>query len=135
MLEFTVNEILGVKIGIRVHSYFGVADNGNVVYSQKFRVLGAEHPVPVASAVPVVGRNPPLPLMGVTALRPSPQQFIEDVVDMGKGFTGADRLMVIRPATNLLAQLFNQDFLFPYRAREWSRTERLSGLSALSWTA
>ncbi len=32
---------------------------------------------------------------------------------MGKGFTGTDRLMVIRPATNLLVQLFNQDFLLP----------------------
>ena len=32
---------------------------------------------------------------------------------MGKGFTGADRLMIIRPTTNLLIQLFNQDFLFP----------------------
>ena len=73
MLKFAVNEILGVKIGICVHLYFGVADNGDVVYPQKFLILGAEHPVPVAPAVPVVSRNPPLPLMGVAALRPSPQ--------------------------------------------------------------
>ncbi len=73
MLEFAVNEVLGVKIGICVHSYFGMADNGDVVHPQKFLVLGAEHPVPVASAVPVVGGDPPLPLMGMAALRPSPQ--------------------------------------------------------------
>ena len=61
------------KERICVHSYFGMADNGDVVHPQKFLVLGAEHPVPVASAVPVVGGDPPLPLMGMAALRPSPQ--------------------------------------------------------------
>ena len=90
MLEFMVNEILGVKIGICVHSYFGVVDNGDVVYPQEFLILGAEHPVPVAPAVPVVGGDPPLSLMGMAALRPPPQQFIENVVDVGKGFTGTD---------------------------------------------
>ena len=49
----------------------------------------------------------------MAALRPSPQQFVENVVNVGKGVTGTDRLMVIRPATYLLVQLFNQDFLFP----------------------
>ena len=32
---------------------------------------------------------------------------------MDKCFTGADRLMVIRPATDLPVQLSNQDFLLP----------------------
>ena len=40
MLEFAVNKILGVKIGICVHSYFAVPDYGDVVYPQEFRVLG-----------------------------------------------------------------------------------------------
>ena len=73
MLKLAVNEVLGVKIGVCIHSYFSVADNGDVVYPQEFLALGAEYPVPVAPAVPVVGRNPPPPLMGVAALRPSPQ--------------------------------------------------------------
>ena len=68
MLEFTVDEVLGVKIGICVHSYFDMADNGDVVYPQEFLILGGEHPVPVSFAVPVVGGNPPLSLVGVAAL-------------------------------------------------------------------
>ena len=73
MLEFAVNKVLGVEIGVCVHSYFGVADNGDVVYPQEFFILGAEYPVPVAPAMPVVGGDPPLSLMRVAALRPSPQ--------------------------------------------------------------
>ena len=76
MLKFAVNEVLGVKTGVCIHSYFRVANNGNVVYLQEAFVLRREHPVPIASAVPVVGGDPPLSLMGMTAFHPSPQQFI-----------------------------------------------------------
>ena len=75
-----------------------MADNGDVIHPQEFLILGAEHPVPVPFAVPVVGGYPPLSLVGMSALCPSPQQFVEDVVNVGKGFAGADRLMIICPA-------------------------------------
>ena len=90
MLEFAVNEVLGVKIGICVHSYFRVADNGNVVNPQEFLVLRGEHPVPVTSAVPVVGGYPPLSFVWMAALCPTPQQFVKDIVDVSEGFTGTD---------------------------------------------
>lgn len=48
MLKLAVNEVLGVKIGVCIHSYFRVADNGDVVYPQEFFALGTEYPVPVA---------------------------------------------------------------------------------------
>ena len=55
MLEFAASEILGVEIGICVHSYLGMADNGDVVYPQEFLILNGEYPIPVSLAVPVVG--------------------------------------------------------------------------------
>ena len=84
-----------------------------MIHPQKFFVLRGEYPVSVSSAVPVVCGYPPFPLVGVTAFGPPPQQFIENIVDVRKRLTGTDRSMIVRPAPDLLVQLFNQKVLFP----------------------
>ena len=81
-----------------------MADNRDVIYPQEDFVFSRKHPLLVAFSVPIVGEDLPLPFVGMTALLPSPQQSIEDIVDMSKGFAGTDRLMIIRPATALLVQ-------------------------------
>ena len=52
---------------------------------------------------------------------------------MGKGFAGADRLMIICPAAYLLVQLFNQDFLLPSltTSKDGFRQGRFQGLQCL----
>lgn len=106
-------KIFRLQVGIGVHSYFCMSDNRNVIHPQKFFVLRGEYPVSVSSAVPVVCGYPPFPLVGVTAFGPPPQQFIENIVDVRKRLTGTDRSMIVRPAPDLLVQLFNQKVLFP----------------------
>lgn len=113
VIEFAVNEVLGVKVRIRVDSYFRVADDWNVVHPQESLVLRGEYPVSVFSSVPVVGGYPPFPLMRMAALGPPPQQFVEDIVDVGKRLAGTDGLVVVGPAPYLLVQLLNEDLLLP----------------------
>ena len=72
MIKLTLDEIFGFKIGVRVHSYLRVSDNGNMRSAQEFFSVGGEHPVAIVFAVPVSGSNPPFALFGVTAFRPLP---------------------------------------------------------------
>ena len=85
--------------------------------------------------MPVMGGYPPLPLVRVTALCPSPQQLIENIVNMRKRFAGTYGLVVVCPSPNLLVQLLNQDFLFPcfpaskdgFRQGRFQRFQRFLG--------
>ena len=72
MLKLPLDEIVGLKIGVCVHSYLCMPDNRDVAHTQKLFVVGGEHPVAIAFAVPVSGFNPPLTLFRVTAFRPLP---------------------------------------------------------------
>ena len=72
MSEFPICEVLGVKVGVCIHSYLGMADNRDTVCSLKHFVLGGEHPIPVTSTVPIVGGDPPLSLVRMAAFRPPP---------------------------------------------------------------
>ena len=66
-----MDEIVGFKVGICVHSYFRMPDDGSVACAQKLLViLGGEHPVTAALVSPIPGGYPPFSLVRMPALRP-----------------------------------------------------------------
>ena len=133
MLEFAVHEVLGVKIGVCVHSYFGMADNGDVIHPQEFLILGAEHPVPVPFAVPVVGGiTTTVPCGDVGALP------IATAIRRGCSQCG-QRLRWRRPIDDNLSSRVSAGSAFqsglpaskPYHSKDGFRQGRFQGLQCL----
>ena len=126
MIELPGMKVFRIQVRIGIHSYFCMSNNRNMVHSQKRFVLCREHPIPVSPAVPVAGRYPPLSLVWMAAFRPSPQQFVKNIVDVSKCFTGTDRLMVVCPAPDLLVQLSIRRSCFQALPRPRMVSDRLA---------
>ena len=90
-----------------------MSHNGCAVHPYQLLVFRREHPVPITDTMPVSRGNPPLVLLWVPSFSPSPQQFVQDIVQMRERITCAYGLVVISPTSNLFIQLHNQNILLP----------------------
>lgn len=90
-----------------------MSHNGCAVYPYQLLVFRREHPVPITDTMPVSHGNPPLVLLWVPSFSPSPQQFVQDIIQMRERITCAYGLVVISPTSNLFIQLHNQNILLP----------------------
>ena len=112
-VEFPLLEIRLIEERICRRFYLGVPHNSCAVHPNQLLVFRREHPVPVTDTMPVSRGNPPLVLLWVPSFSPSPQQFVQDVVQMRERITCAYGLVVISPTSNLFIQLHNQNILLP----------------------
>lgn len=90
-----------------------MSHNGCAVHPYQLLVFRREHPVLITDTMPVSRGNPPLVLLWVPSFSPSPQQFVQDIVQMRERITCAYGLVVISPTSNLFIQLHNQNILLP----------------------
>ena len=112
-IEFPFLEIRLIEERICSSFYLGMSHNGCAVHPYQLLVFRREHPVPITDTMPVSRGNPPLVLLWVPSFSPSPQQFVQDIVQMRERITCAYGLVVISPTSNLFIQLHNQNILLP----------------------